>query len=222
MVEKISVVISAITLIILLINQYKLMKDNEPQLSFSLRSINNVLYLNVKNNGKTKAKSVRIIINKMYNNGENGIQEDQIFQIPFELASQEEIQGMVGYIGETISNHVFPYIDIKVIYDKPHFIKRVKYERQVFYYASTEKRVFVDTGWDLNSIKEDLNNIHKSTLRLANYFDGNEVAPFDELSIVSENHFQKDLKNTIDGNISKINNREEVIKNRIKNSKNML
>lgn len=216
MVEKISVVISAITLIILLINQYKLMKDNEPQLSFSLRSINNVLYLNVKNNGKTKAKSVRIIINKMYNNGENGIQEDQIFQIPFELASQEEIQGMVGYIGETISNHVFPYIDIKVIYDKPHFIKRVKYERQVFYYASTEKRVFVDTGWDLNSINEDLNNIHKSTLRLANYFDGNEVAPFDELSIVSENHFQKDLKNTIDGNISKINNREEVIKNRIK------
>lgn len=216
MVEKISVVISAITLIILLINQYKLMKDNEPQLSFSLRSINNVLYLNVKNNGKTKAKSVRIIINKMYNNGENGIQEDQIFQIPFELASQEEIQGMIGYIGETISNHVFPYIDIKVIYDKPHFIKRVKYERQVFYYASTEKRVFVDTGWDLNSINEDLNNIHKSTLRLANYFDGNEVAPFDELSIVSENHFQKDLKNTIDGNISKINNREEVIKNRIK------
>ena len=216
MVEKISVVISAITLIILLINQYKLMKDNEPQLSFSLRSINNVLYLNVKNNGKTKAKSVRIIINKMYNNGENGIQEDQIFQIPFELASQEEIQVMVGYIGETISNHVFPYIDIKVIYDKPHFIKRVKYERQVFYYASTEKRVFVDTGWDLNSINEDLNNIHKSTLRLANYFDGNEVAPFDELSIVSENHFQKDLKNTIDGNISKINNREEVIKNRIK------
>lgn len=216
MVEKISVVISAITLIILLINQYKLMKDNEPQLSFSLRSINNVLYLNVKNNGETKAKSVRIIINKMYNNGENGIQEDQIFQIPFELASQEEIQGMVGYIGETISNHVFPYIDIKVIYDKPHFIKRVKYERQVFYYASTEKRVFVDTGWDLNSINEDLNNIHKSTLRLANYFDGNEVAPFDELSIVSENHFQKDLKNTIDGNISKINNREEVIKNRIK------
>lgn len=216
MVEKISVVISAITLIILLINQYKLMKDNEPQLSFSLRSINNVLYLNVKNNGKTKAKSVRIIINKMYNNGENGIQEDQIFQIPFELASQEEIQGMVGYIGETISNHVFPYIDIKVIYDKPHFIKRVKYERQVFYYASTEKRVFVDTGWDLNSINEDLSNIHKSTLRLANYFDGNEVAPFDELSIVSENHFQKDLKNIIDGNISKINNREEVIKNRIK------
>ena len=99
MVEKISVVISAITLIILLINQYKLMKDNEPQLSFSLRSINNVLYLNVKNNGKTKSKSVRIIINKMYNNSENGIQEDQIFQIPFEPASQEEIQGIVGYIG---------------------------------------------------------------------------------------------------------------------------
>ena len=108
MVEKISVVISAITLIILLINQYKMMKDKEPQLSFNLRSIDNILYLKVKNSGMTKAKNIRIIINKIYNNGNSAIQEDQIFQIPFELDSQEEIQGMIGYLGETISSHVFP------------------------------------------------------------------------------------------------------------------
>ena len=208
--------ISAITLIVLLINQFKMMKDKEPQLSFNLRSIDNVLYLKVRNTGMTKAKNVRIIINKIYNNGNSGIQEDQIFQIPFELASQEEIQGMIGYLGETISSHVFPYVDIKVMYDKPHFIKKVKYERQVFYYASIEKKISVDTGWNINSINHDLNNIHKSTLRLANYFDGNEVAPFDELNIVSKNHFQKDLINVKEGKNSKISNREETIKNRFR------
>lgn len=216
MFEKISLIISAITLIILLINQYKAIKDKEPQLSFNLRSIDNVLYLKVKNSGMTRAKNIRIVINKIYNNGSNGIQEDQLFQMPFELSSQEEVQGMIGYLGETISNHVFPYIDIKVTYDKPHFIKKVKYERQVFFYASTEERIFVDTGWDLNSINHDINNIHKSTLRLANYFDGNEIAPFDELNIISSNHFQNDLKNVKDGKNSKVNTREDVINSRLR------
>lgn len=132
MVEIIAVVISGISLLIVIINQFKMIKDKEPQLSFNLRSINGFLYLRVRNSGLTKAKNIRITIIKIYNNGDSGIQEDQIFQIPFELAAQEEVQGMIGFLNESISNHPFPYVDIKVCYDKPHFIKRVKYERQVF------------------------------------------------------------------------------------------
>ena len=60
-IEIISVVISAVTLLIVLINQYKMMKDKEPQLLFSLRSIDNILFLKVKNSGLTKAKNIRII-----------------------------------------------------------------------------------------------------------------------------------------------------------------
>ena len=86
----------------------------------------------------------------------------------------------------------------------------------MFFYASTEERIFVDTGWDLNSINHDINNIHKSTLRLANYFDGNEIAPFDELNIISSNHFQNDLKNVKDGKNSKVNTREDVINSRLR------
>ena len=86
----------------------------------------------------------------------------------------------------------------------------------MFYYASTEEKIFVDIGWDIDSINHDLNNIHKSALRLANYFDGNEVAPFDELNIVSENHFQKDLINVKEGKTSKVNTREKSIENRIR------
>ena len=210
-IEIISVVISAVTLLIVLINQYKMMKDKEPQLLFSLRSIDNILFLKVKNSGLTKAKNIRIIIEKIYNNGENGLQEDQIFQIPFELSSQEEIQGMIGILGESLSNHVFPYIDIRVKYDKPHFIRKVKYDRQVFYYASTENRVSVDTGLNFKNIDHNMNNIHKSVLRLANYFDGNEVASFDERNILSNNHFAKDIKNIKEGKDVKINTRDDII-----------
>ena len=216
MVEIIAVVISGISLLIVIINQFKMIKDKEPQLSFNLRSINGFLYLKVRNSGLTKAKNIRITIIKIYNNGDSGIQEDQIFQIPFELAAQEEVQGMIGFLNESISNHPFPYVDIKVCYDKPHFIKRVKYERQVFYYASVEEKLSVDTGLDLRSIDHNINNIHKSTLRLANYFDGNEIAPFDELNIVSGNHFQKDLKNVKEGKNSTVKSRKEVIESRIR------
>ena len=216
MVEIVAVVISGISLFIVIINQFKMIKDKEPQLSFNLRSINGFLYLRVRNSGLTKAKNIRITINKIYNNGNDGIQEDQIFQIPFELASLEEVQGMIGFLNENISNHPFPYVDVKVCYDKPHFIKRVKYERQVFYYASAEEKICVDTGLDFRNIDHSINNIHKSTLRLANYFDGNEVSPFDELNIVSNNHFQKDLKNVKDWKDSTIKSRSEVIESRIR------
>ena len=216
MIEIIAIIISGITLLITIINQIIIIKDKEPQLSFSLKSYNKILYLMITNNGLTKAKEIRIKIQKIYNNGNNGIQEDTIFEIPFELSSNEKVQGMVGILGENISKCAFPYIDINVSYEKPHFIRKVKYERQVFYTALTESKVTVDTGLNLKEIEHCMKNIHKSTLRIANYFDGNEIAPFDELDIVSNNHFQKDLINVKNNNKSVIKNREDCIKEHIK------
>lgn len=215
MIEIIAIVISGITLLITIINQMIIIKDKEPQLSFSLKSYNDILYLMVINNGSTKARNIKVKIDKLYNNGNDGIQEDAIFEIPFELASNEKVQGMIGLLGENISNHVFPYIDITVSYEKPHFIKKVKYERQVFYTAVTENKITVDTGLSLEEIRHHIENIHKSTLRLANYFDGNEIAPFDDLNIISNNHFQKDLINVKNNENSEIKNREKCIEERI-------
>ena len=217
MLEIIAIVISGITLLITIINQVMIIKDKEPQLSFSLKSYNHILYLMVTNNGLTKAKNIRIKIQKIYNNGNNGIQEDIIFEIPFELSSNKRVQGMVGILGENISEHVFPYIDINVSYEKPHFTKKVKYERQVFYTASTENKLTVDTGLNLTGIEKYTKNIYNSTLRLANYFDGNEISPFDELNVMSNNHFQKDLINTKNNEKSVIKSREECIKDNIRN-----
>jgi len=144
MIDEISVVISAITLIILVINQFRIIKDKEPQLLFCLRSINKRIYLKVKNSGYTKAKNIKIDIIKIYNNGKNKVEEDQIFQIPFELSAQEEVQGMISELGGDDKRHVFPYITIKVSYIKPHFNRYVNYERQVFYYASAEEKLSVN------------------------------------------------------------------------------
>ncbi len=215
MIEVIAIIISGITLIFTIINQINIIKDKEPQLSFSLKSFNGILYLMVTNNGGTPAKNIRIKVEKIYNNGNCGIQEDQIFEIPFELASHESVQGMIGFNGENISNHVFPYVDIKVQYQKPHFKRNVKYEREVFYTASAERKINVETNMNLNDIEHNINNMHKSLLRLANYFDGNEIAPFDELNIVSSNHFQKDLLNTKNEVSSEIKSREESIESRL-------
>lgn len=123
----ISAIISAmsllITIVLNIINQYKLIKDNEPQLSFSLKNYSGFLFLTVHNKGMTKAKNVKINIDKIHNNGEYSIQEDYIFNIPFKLAADKKVQGMVAIYGENISNHVFPYLDIRISYEKPQYMR---------------------------------------------------------------------------------------------------
>ena len=165
MLEIITVIISAISLLIVIINQFRIIKDKEPQLLFNLRSINKVLYLRVKNSGFTKAKNIRIIVNNIYNNYSDEILEDQVFKSPFELSAQEEVQGMIGFLGDTTSKNPFPYIDIIVGYDKPHFIKHVRYERKVFYFASVEEKISVSTDIDLSNIEKSINSINNSIIK---------------------------------------------------------
>lgn len=219
MIDIIAVIISGISLIIVIINQFKMIKDKEPQLSFKLISYNNFIYLQVINTGYTKANNIKINIEQIHNNGSFGVQEDYIFQIPFELGPSESIQGIVAVLGESIVEHVFPYIDIDVLYYKPHIFKKVHYKRKVYYFSSVSERINVETGINIKQIEHDINNIHKSTLRLANYFDGCEIYPFDDLNIISDNHFSKDLNNVIKGGESKILSRNDCIENRIRRNK---
>ena len=38
-----------------------------------------------------------------------------MFKIPFELASQEEVQEMIRFLNESFSSHSFPYVDVKYV-----------------------------------------------------------------------------------------------------------
>ncbi|MEG1141912.1 MAG: hypothetical protein RSE41_05635 [Clostridia bacterium] len=220
MIALISVIISGVSLLITvifnIIVQFQSVKDREPQLSFSLKEYDLILYLLVENTGLTTAKDIRINILKIHNNGQSGLTEDYIFNIPFELAPKEKIQGMIAFSGQNISTHIFPFIDLEISYKKSHKKRNVKYNRQVFYMALTENRISVDTNIDINRIDKNIEQLHKSQLRIANYLDGCQIAPFDDLNIISSRNLQTDVYNAINGEIEEIKDRNKCIEDRLK------
>ena len=218
--EIISIIISAIALIISIYNQYVIIADRYPQLTFELFEYKDMIYLKVKNEGMTEAKNIKIKVNSINNNGSNSeLQLDDIFKNNFELASKEFIQGQIGIFGENIAEHVFPNIDIEVCYEKNNFIRKVKYNRKVYFKALTDEILTVNTGIDVDNLENYTRQIHRDLNRVANYFDGNEIADFDEISLLSENHFQTDMLNVKENKKSKLYSREECIKNRLKKHK---
>ena len=205
-----------ITIIFNLINQYQIVKDNEPQLSFCLKELNGMLYLLVHNVGKTKA----IDIKKINNNNGRELLLDDLFKNTFELYPDEKVQGIIAIYGENISNHVFPNIDADITYKKDHIFRRVHYKRKIFFTASADSKIIVNTNYDLQEIEDNISKLHKATLRLANYFDGCEVAPFDELNLIPGRHFQEELVDALDGKKTAKKSREECIKERLRKKDN--
>lgn len=209
-----------ITIIFNLINQHQIVKDNEPQLSFCLKELNGMLYLLVHNVGKTKAIDIKLNIKKINNNNGRELLLDDLFKNTFELYPDEKVQGIIAIYGENISNHVFPNIDADITYKKDHIFRRVHYKRKIFFTASADSKIIVNTNYDLQEIEDNISKIHKATLRLANYFDGCEVAPFDELNLIPGRHFQEELVDALDGKKTAKKSREECIKERLRKKDN--
>lgn len=209
-----------ITIIFNLINQHQIVKDNEPQLSFCLKELNGILYLLVHNVGKTKAIDIKLNIKKINNNNGRELLLDDLFKNTFELYPDEKVQGIIAIYGENISNHVFPNIDADITYKKDHIFRRVHYKRKVFFTASVDSKIIVNTNYDLQEIEDNIRKLHKATLRLANYFDGCEVAPFDELNLIPGRHFQEELVDALDGKKTAKKSREECIKERLRKKDN--
>ena len=209
-----------ITIIFNLINQHQIVKDNEPQLSFCLKELNGMLYLLVHNVGKTKAIDIKLNIKKINNNNGRELLLDDLFKNTFELYPDEKVQGIIAIYGENISNHVFPNIDADITYKKDHIFRRVHYKRKIFFIASADSKIIVNTNYDLQEIEDNISKLHKATLRLANYFDGCEVAPFDELNLIPGRHFQEELVDALDGKKTAKKSREECIKVRLRKKDN--
>ena len=209
-----------ITIIFNLINQHQIVKDNEPQLSFCLKELNGMLYLLVHNVGKTKAIDIKLNIKKINNNNGRELLLDDLFKNTFELYPDEKVQWIIAIYGENISNHVFPNIDADITYKKDHIFRRVHYKRKIFFIASADSKIIVNTNYDLQEIEDNISKLHKATLRLANYFDGCEVAPFDELNLIPGRHFQEELVDALDGKKTAKKSREECIKERLRKKDN--
>lgn len=88
-------------------HQYHI-ENLEPMISMRLFSLNNSLYLSIKNTGQTEARDLKVKINSLINNGNNKLLCDDLFKMPFELFPNESVQGMVAYDGSNIGMNIFP------------------------------------------------------------------------------------------------------------------
>ena len=220
----VSILAAFISLIAVIVSIYYNHKSNkqylkslDPLLSFKLLELKNELYLRITNTGKSAASDITIEIIKIENNGDrNELNLDTLFEKKFELYPDESTQGRIAFWGETICSSAFPKIDITIRYRKGITGKQVYMERTVIFSPSYDNKIYGDFNIDLRELNKNMNVMAKANLRTANYLDGCQVAPFDELNILAHRSLHDDLQSVKEGeNESTIMERTEVIKNRL-------
>lgn len=191
----------------------------EPILSMKLTSIKGILYLIIENTGECEAKDIEIKVTKIENNGDNGLQLGYLFENKFELYPHEVIQECVAFSGENTVTDIFPKIYIKISYLRPDLKRKKEYYRTVVFDGGYMQKSVANVHEDTRKITSDIDSIARATVRIANYLDGHQIIPIDELSILSGRSLQNDLASVIKtAEKVPIVNREQVIKgNRRKN-----
>lgn len=228
--EKISILISAIAALIAAIstaaaiwanimNRKQHRKSIEPQLSMELVNFNNVLYLQIKNTGKTVATDIRIKPKTLKNNGDNDneINLAGLFATDFELYPEELVQTEVALCYDTICSQAFPQLTLLVSYKQLGAKKSVNYTRTITYAPAYNSKILADVNLDTHNIKSSLRHISRASVRTANYLDGHQVAEFDELDILSGKSLENDLRAAFNKELMKTINREETIEKVVKN-----
>ena len=195
-------------------NNKQYLKSLEPLLSFKLIEFNKILYLKITNTGKSAANNIVIEIKKIENNGDmNDLILDELFCKEFELYPNESTQGRIGVYGGTINTSVFPKIYLSVKYVKGVTNKQILIDRMVIFSPAYENKIYGDFNIDLRELNRNMNVLAKANLRTANYLDGCQVAPFDELNILAGRSLHDDLRSVKEGaNESTVRCRPDVIR----------
>jgi len=203
--EIVAIVISGVSVIIALVsaitsiyynskNQKQYNRSLEPSLSFRLIEYGYVLFLQISNTGKSAAHDIKIEIIELENNGtRDELKLDKIFDDRFELYEGEATQGAIAIWGENVVEHTFPKVKIRVRYKEHITQKEVSYTRTVIFSPAYVEKVFADVNVDLKEINSNMKSIAKSNLRTANYLDGCQIAPFDELNIMAGRSLHDDM-----------------------------
>lgn len=222
--EKVAVLISAIAALIAAIStivsiifniksEKRYNKSIQPQLSMHLVAFNNILYLQVKNTGKTVARNIKLSPCSLINNGENDEQSSNegLFSMQFELFPNEVVQTEVCYTYNTLQTKAFPQLELKVSYQTDNVKKTVAYQRTVTFAPAYDNKIVADVNLDLKNIESSIKNICRATVRTANYLDGHQVAAFDELDIFANKSLENDIRNALGKEECPITSRTETI-----------
>lgn len=90
---------------------------------------------------------------------------------------------------------------------KPH-----KYKRTITFISAYSDKISADVNMNMGSLESSARSIARATVRTANYLDGNKVAIFDELNIISDKCLANDLHNALGQATEPIMSREDTIK----------
>ena len=203
--EILAIVISGISALIALIsaltslyynskNQKQYNRSLEPSLSFKLIEYKYNLYLQVTNTGKSAAHNLKIDIIELENNGTRSkLDVDEVFKENFELYAGETTQGRIAYWGENLAEHTFPKVTLDVKYEEHITQKEIAYRRTVLFTSAYVEKVFADVNMDLNDINSNIQSLARSSLRTANYLDGFQIAPIDELNLMAGRSLHDDM-----------------------------
>lgn len=198
----ISTVVSTLLLVVTIVQNVQLKKQyldsKQPQLSMNIKRLNNLFYLSVKNVGGSEAKGVVLSPLKIENNGDDRTMlPDKLFNHPFDLYPGETVSGVIAIDVSTITFESFPYLHLSVKYEGNSGVKQ-KYERVVILDAGSDQHVRADVSLG-RDIASDINKSMKAQLRIANYLDGMQVAPFDELNILANKSLHDDMVDVVNG-----------------------
>ena len=85
--------------------------------------------------------------------------------------------------------------------------------RTITFFPSYTTKISADVKMKTDNIESSLRCISRATLRTANYLDGCQIEPIDEVNILANKSLENDLHKTLGQAISPIVSREDAIKN---------
>ena len=223
--EQISIILSIITTTIATITlcksiwesrkeQKKLEEAKKPLICFSLKEIDSDLILYVSNKGGSPANGIKIDLISLENNNDSELETSELFKQVFDLYPGESVSDTIGYSGRNICTDCAAILSLRYSYSYRN--KNIKHERNVIQSRGFDYSIHTtNNNLRIRELEDQLKHISMASNRMANYFDGNSLASFDNLEIVSDRSLHDDLAdivNSKDNVVKTKRTREETIK----------
>lgn len=216
-ISALAVLVAAVSATVAIIGNRRSQKHYKqsilPQLSMKLIEYDYKLFLYIKNTGKTAATNITIKPISIKNNGDRELETGKLFETSFELYPEEAVQDTVAFFGSNIMYSAFPQITVEVNYNTSDSKRETSYSRTITFFPSYTTKISADVKMKTDNIESSLRCISRATLRTANYLDGCQIEPIDEVNILANKSLENDLHKTLGQAISPIVSREDAIKN---------
>ena len=97
--------------------------------------------------------------------------------------------------------------------------KIITYKRTVTYLSAYAEKISADINLDTRQMEDSLKSIARASVRTANYLDGRQVAPFDELNILAGCSLKTDLLDVLHKEPETVLSRSETIEEALGSNK---